>query len=80
MTMTRKTKFLGSTTGLLAAAAFSGLLAGASHASAATTQKNMAAKTTLVAKAGVKANTLDAGTHSCSGKGGCKVAATQPSL
>ena len=73
--MKRTTKFLGSASGLLAIAAFSGLITGASsHAAAATTGVQSAAKTTLVAKAGVKAHQMDDSTakHDCKGKNNCK--------
>jgi hypothetical protein len=71
--MKRSTKILGSSTGLLAAAAFAGLISGASsHASAATTSIKSMGKTTVVAKAGVNARYLDGSTHDCKGKNDCK--------
>jgi hypothetical protein len=73
--MKRTTKLLGSASGLLAIAAFSGLITGASsHAAAATPGVQSAAKATLVAKAGVKAHQMDdsTGKHDCKGKNDCK--------
>ena len=74
--MKRSTKVLGSTTGLLAAAAFAGLISGASsHASAATTgiSQSHAVKAVVIGKAGVKARNMDdAATHDCKGKNDCK--------
>jgi hypothetical protein len=71
--MKRSTKILGSTTGLLAAAAFAGLISGASsHASAAGISKMNGVKTAVIAKAGVNARHLDANTHDCKGKNDCK--------
>lgn len=73
--MKRTTKILGSSTGLLAAAAFAGLLSGAtSHASAASISKSSPVKTVIAAKAGVKARAMDgsSSTHDCKGKNDCK--------
>jgi len=71
--MKRSTKILGSSTGLLAAAAFAGLISGASsHASAAGISKMNGVKTTVIAKAGVNARHLDGSTHDCKGKNDCK--------
>jgi hypothetical protein len=73
--MKRSTKFLGSSTGLLAAAAFAGLISGASsHASAAGLSKSTGVKTTVVSNAGVKARGMDGttSTHDCKGKNDCK--------
>jgi hypothetical protein len=81
--MKRTTKILGSTTGLLAAAAFAGLINGsATRAVAGTTGfKADAAKMTVNAKAGVSARPLQStepsphackGQNSCKGQGGCK--------
>jgi len=74
MTMKRSTKILGSTTGLLAAAAFAGLISGAtSHASASTTgTAGFHGKSTLIAKAGTNARYMDGTTHDCKGKNTCK--------
>ena len=73
--MKRSTKILGSTTGLLAAAAFAGLISGASsHASAAGISHMSGVKTAVVGKAGVNARYLDGttSTHDCKGKNDCK--------
>jgi hypothetical protein len=73
--MKRTTKILGSTSGLLAIAAFSGMINGASlRAAAASTSIHHSAKTTIAAKAGVSARNLDdqAGKHDCAGKNDCK--------
>jgi hypothetical protein len=78
--MKRSHKILGSTTGLLAMAAFSGLISGAAtHASASTTGfKADAAKVLTIGKAGVNARYLDGSSHDCAtkndcaGHGGCK--------
>ena len=73
--MKRSTKILGSSTGLLAAAAFAGLISGASsHASAASISKPSGVKTSVVAKAGTHARYLDdtTKTHDCKGKNDCK--------
>jgi hypothetical protein len=78
--MKRTTKILGSTTGLLAAAAFSGMITGA--AAASVPGKTTIAKASANASAGVKARNMDdqsgsdkhdcKGQNSCKGKGGCK--------
>jgi hypothetical protein len=77
--MKRSIKFLGSSTGLLAIAAFAGLINGASsRASAATTVPGVSHSTTVKAvadgKAGVKARNMDdtSKTHDCKGKNDCK--------
>ena len=73
--MKRSTKILGGSTGLLAAAAFAGLISGASsHASAAGIIATSGVKTAVVAKAGVNARYLDGTTttHDCKGKNDCK--------
>jgi hypothetical protein len=72
--MKPSTKVLGSTTGLLAVAAFSGLISGVGmRASAVPGIDNSAANVSLDAKAGVKARTLDPTTqHDCKGKNDCK--------
>ncbi len=77
--MNRLTKTLGSTTGLLAAAAFSGLITGAANYAAAHATKSNIAKVSVDSKAGVKARNLDdtdkhdcKGKNDCKGKGGCK--------
>jgi len=69
--------FLGSSTGFLAAAAFAGMINGASsHAAAATPGLShaAAAKSTVVANAGVKVRNMDGSTttHDCKGKNDCK--------
>lgn len=63
--MTKKTKLIGSTAGLLAAAAFSGLLAGTTQKASAATHSNL----TVGAKVIVH---LDGGTHACKGQNDCK--------
>lgn len=75
--MKRSTKILGGSTGLLAAAAFAGLINGAAtHASAATAGINHAnaVKTVISGKAGVNARHMDGATttHDCKGKNDCK--------
>jgi hypothetical protein len=80
--MNRTTKLLGSTTGLLAAAAFAGLINGSATRAAASTTgiKAVSAKMTVAAQAGASARNLDdqSGKHdcatmnSCKGQGGCK--------
>ncbi|MGD0137417.1 MAG: hypothetical protein ABSD28_00950 [Tepidisphaeraceae bacterium] len=83
--MKRSTTILGSSTGLLAAAAFAGLIGGASNrATAAATMPGIshstAAKAAVVANAGTKARTMDGattqhdckGNNDCKGQGGCK--------
>ena len=67
-----KTKLIGSTTGMLAVAAFSGLVAGAANHASASTNTVSAARTAVVA--GAKANRLDdaGGKHACKGKNACK--------
>ncbi len=74
--MKRSTRILGSSTGLLAAAAFAGLISGASiHASAATTPGiSHPVKASVIGKAGVNARGLDGAStqHDCSGKNDCK--------
>jgi hypothetical protein len=75
--MKRSTKILGSSTGLLAAAAFAGLLSGAtSHAKAATAgiSQSTSVKASIVSNAGVKARAMDGATtqHDCKGKNDCK--------
>src|ERR1700744_2457946 len=70
--MKRSTKILGGSTGLLAAAAFAGLIGGASNHAAAGVTKAPAAKTMIVGKAGIKARAMDGSTHDCKGKNDCK--------
>jgi hypothetical protein len=76
--MKRSTKILGGSTGLLAAAAFAGLIGGASsHATAAATTgitHATSVKTVIDGKAGVKARAMDGttSTHDCKGKNDCK--------
>jgi hypothetical protein len=77
--MKRSTIILGSSTGFLAAAAFAGMISGASSlaVAAATTpglSRAVAAKTALVANAGVKVRNMDGATtqHDCKGKNDCK--------
>jgi hypothetical protein len=73
--MKRSTKILGGSTGLLAAAAFAGLIGGASnHAAAATGISKASAVKTVISNAGVKARAMDgsATTHDCKGKNDCK--------
>jgi len=75
--MKRSTKILGGSTGLLAAAAFAGLISGTtSRATAATVGISNATsvKTVIDGKAGVKARALDGTTttHDCKGKNDCK--------
>jgi hypothetical protein len=79
--MKRTSKILASTSGLLAVAAFSGLVSGAvRHASASVTSLNSSTvKTAVAAKAGSSARYLDGsssghackGQNSCKGQGGC---------
>jgi len=72
--MKRTAKILGSTTGLLAAAAFSGMITGAASATSLPGHTSLAKATV-----GVKAQNMDdqsdkhdcKGKNSCSGKGGC---------
>jgi hypothetical protein len=76
--MSKMTKVLGSATGMLAVAAFSGLLAGSAHvASASTNTSKFVAKTQV--SAGAKVQRLDdtdkhdcKGQNACKGKGNCK--------
>jgi hypothetical protein len=75
--MKRSTKILGSSTGLLAAAAFAGLINGAASRAAASTPgitHSTSAKAMIATKAGVKARALDGSTttHDCKGKNDCK--------
>ena len=82
--MKRSTKILGSSTGLLAAAAFAGMIGGASSRATAATAPGLthatAAKAAIVANAGAKARNMDTpttqhdckGSNDCKGQGGCK--------
>ncbi len=82
--MNRSTKILGSSVGLVAAAAFAGLISGAaSRASASTVPAGISHSTTVKAaingKAGVNARNMDdnakhdcKGKNDCKGQGGCK--------
>jgi hypothetical protein len=72
--MKSSTKILGSTTGLVAAAAFAGLIAGASSRASASTLPGIShsGKATTAINAGTAARTLDAATHDCKGKNDCK--------
>jgi hypothetical protein len=75
--MKRSTKVLGSTTGLLAAAAFAGLLNGATSRAAVATpgiSHANSAKASMIASAGVKAKAMDGATtqHDCKGQNDCK--------
>ncbi|MGA2583338.1 MAG: hypothetical protein ABSG31_08675 [Tepidisphaeraceae bacterium] len=69
--MTRKTKVLGSTTGLLAIAAFSGLITGAANHASAATGKTIAAKV-VDGKAGVQVGARNLDSHDCKGQNSCK--------
>ena len=71
--MTKKTKLIGSASGMLAVAAFTGLLAGATHVAGA---KTLSAA--VKAQTGVAAKVLRLDGNDCKGKGGCKTA-TAPS-
>ena len=67
--MTTKSKLFGSATGILAVAAFSGILAGATHTASA---KSISAPKAQVS-AGAKVERLQAtGTHACKGANACK--------
>ena len=72
--MNRSTKILGSATGMLAAAAFAGLIGGASSRAAASTTPRAWRSASIIAKAGVKARNMDgpATRHDCKGKNDCK--------
>ncbi|HTW93304.1 MAG TPA: hypothetical protein VMD30_00835 [Tepidisphaeraceae bacterium] len=63
--MKKSTKLLGSTTGMLAIAAFSGMIAGASQHAAASTVKAFAGTTTST-------HVLRMDTHACKGQNACK--------
>jgi hypothetical protein len=68
--MNKKTKLIGSATGMLAVAAFSGLLAGTAQKAGAATKAFSTPKTQVVA--GAKVQRLDGGTHACKGANDCK--------
>jgi len=71
--MTKKSKLIGSASGMLVVAAFSGLLAGSEQCAGASTTKNISAsRTAVVIGAGAKAIHMDGGTHDCKGKNDCK--------
>jgi hypothetical protein len=70
--MKRSTKILGSSTGLLAAAAFAGLISGASSHASAAGIRSTPVKTAVVGSAGIKARAMDGATHDCKGKNDCK--------
>jgi hypothetical protein len=74
--MKRSTKILGSTTGLVAAAAFAGLISGAASRASASTIPGIShsVKASMAVKAGVNARNLDApaASHDCKGKNDCK--------
>ena len=76
--MKRSTMILGSSTGMLAAAAFAGMIGGAlSRATASVTpgfSHSTAAKASLLAHAGIKVRNMDGATtqHDCKGKNDCK--------
>jgi hypothetical protein len=75
--MKRTTKFIGSSTGLLAAAAFAGLIAGASSRASASpvSHATVSGKVSAVSHAGTKARNMDDSTtdkHDCKGKNSCK--------
>jgi len=76
--MKRKTMILGSSTGMLAAAAFAGMIGGASSRATASAMPGLshstAAKAAVVANAGIKARNMDGATtqHDCKGKNDCK--------
>jgi hypothetical protein len=70
--MTKKTKILGSASGMLAVAAFSGLIAGATHTASAkgiTSAKTMAGSMAKVLR--MDTNQCK-GQNACKGQGGCK--------
>jgi len=71
--MTKKTKLIGSASGMLAVAAFSGLLAGSAQRASASTIKHISAsRAAVVIAAGARAIHLDGGTHDCKGQNDCK--------
>jgi len=75
--MKRSTKILGSSAGMLAAAAFAGLIGGASSRAVAATpglSHSTAARAAVLANAGAKARNMDGATtqHDCKGKNDCK--------
>jgi hypothetical protein len=66
-----KTKCIGSATGMLAMAAFTGLLAGAAQcASASTTAGGVSSAAQVVA--GHQAQRMDSTAHACKGQNACK--------
>jgi|SRR5271154_4219865 len=68
--MTKKTKLIGSATGMLAVAAFSGLLAGTAQKASAASKHFTTPSAKIVA--GAKAQRLDGATHDCKGANDCK--------
>jgi|GEM_PF-6979237 len=68
--MTKTTKVLGSTAGMLAVAAFGGMLAGATHTASA--KGISAAKVMGTAGAKIVRLQAAAGTHACKGANSCK--------
>jgi hypothetical protein len=69
--MKRTAKILGSSTVMLAAAAFAGLISGTASSSMASTN-NASAKTTIGSTAGVRSHAIQADAHDCAGKNSCK--------
>jgi hypothetical protein len=70
--MTKKTKLFGSASGMLAVAAFSGLLAGATHTASAKGISAVKAQVGTIAKV-QRLDTHDCkGKNDCKGQGGCK--------
>jgi len=70
--MTKKTKLIGSATGVLAMAAFSGLLAGSAQPVSAADISHISASHAAVIGAGAKALHMDGSTHACKGQNDCK--------
>jgi len=68
--MNKKIKLIGSASGMLAIAAFSGLLAGTAQKASASTKSFATPKAQIVA--GAKVQRLDGGTHACKGANDCK--------
>lgn len=70
--MTKKTKLFGSASGMLAVAAFSGLLAGATHTASAKAISAVKAQAGTAAKVLRLDGNQCKGQNDCKGKGGCK--------
>jgi hypothetical protein len=70
--MNKKTKLIGSATGMLAMAAFTGMIAGAANHASASTKSFTSAKAQMAAGSKIQRMDDAAATHACKGANACK--------